>query len=211
MKVDELFRFETPEQASSAQTQLSERVSYSEYSGFKPRLICGIDVSYEGDTGNIAAVVWDVERRDFVERIQARERVAVPYIPGLLGFREGPLLAAISSRLRSKPDVFLVDGQGAAHPRKFGLACHFGLAINKPTIGVAKTRLFGRIEGESILDSSGNLIGRVIDLEKSRKYYVSVGHRVSLNAATRTVKATVVNGHSAPLRQAHLDSMHMRA
>lgn len=210
MNLDELFRYETPERASFLQKQLSEQVVHSEDPGFEPRLICAIDVSYEGDTGNIAAVVWDVERRDFVERTQARERVAVPYIAGLLGFREGPLLVAISAKLRSKPDVFLVDGQGEAHPRKFGLACHFGLAIDRPTIGVAKTSLFGSIEGEFILDPSGYLIGRVIGLGGSRKYYVSVGYKVSLNAATRTVKATIENGHSVPLRQAHLDSTHQK-
>lgn len=209
MMVDELFRFETPERAISLQKRLSVRVISSEDLGFEPRLLCGIDVSYEGDIGNVAAVVWDVESGDFVERVRARERVTVPYIPGLLGFREGPLLVAISARLRSKPDIFLVDGQGVAHPRKFGLACHFGIAVDKPTIGVAKTRLFGAVEGESILDLCGDLIGHVIGLGKSRQYFVSVGHRVSLSVATRTVKASIVNDHSVPLRHAHFDSTHL--
>jgi deoxyribonuclease V len=132
--------------------------------------------------------------------------VSTKYVPGFLGFREGPLLVRIAEKIRQKPDVFLVDGQGAAHPRRFGLACHVGLALKKPTIGVAKSRLYGTANGSKILDPEGRVIGRILTARK-RKFYVSVGHRISLETASSLVEKSIVNGDPSPLRQAHLESI----
>ncbi len=129
------------------------------------------------------------------------------YVPGFLGFREGPLLAGITTRLEIAPDVFLIDGHGLAHPRGFGVACHVGLALDKPTIGVAKSLLYGRIQKGEILAGEGNIIGRILTTRRGRKYYVSIGHRISLPTAFRIVRRSIVDGFSAPLRAAHLNSI----
>ena len=210
MKRDELFRFENPDQARSLQQELSGQVIHIEDSGFKPRLFCGIDVSYDDNVAKVAGAVWDSEQHEFVERVQSRESVSVQYLPEMFGFREGPITVGLYEKLTCKPEVFLIDGHGAAHPRRLGLACHFGLAVERPTVGVAKSRLYGRIDRECILDPEGDTVGRIITTDSGRRFYVSVGHRISLDAAVRVVETSIVGGHPAPLRQAHLDSINTK-
>lgn len=132
------------------------------------------------------------------------------YVPGFLGFREGPLLAGIATELEIVPDVFLIDGHGLAHPRRFGVACHMGLAIDRPTIGVAKSLLYGRIHKGKILAGEDNTVGRTLTTARERKYYVSIGHRISLPTAYRIVRRSIVDGFSAPLRVAHLNSISLK-
>lgn len=189
---------------------MAQRVVCKDDPEFRPRLVCGVDVSYDGDMAFVAATVWDAEHEQFVESVGANDKAAIPYVPGLLGFREGPLLFRIARRMKSLPDVFLVDGQGVAHPRRCGLACQFGLAVKKPTVGVAKSLLYGRPESGTILDPAGRIIARMISTANRRKFYVSVGHRISLDTASRLVERCLVDGHPAPLRRAHLDSMRVK-
>jgi deoxyribonuclease V len=210
MNSAELFKFVDPEQARLLQSELSTKVIRVTDSRFKPRLFCGLDVSYAENDAVVTASVWDSKMNEFVESIHANMKTRIPYLPGLLGFREGPLIVKLSQRLRSSPDVFLVDGQGVAHPRRFGLACHFGVAIDKPTVGVAKSRLYGKIDKDSILDSEGAEIGRVVTNARGKRLFVSVGNRISLEAAAAVVATTMVNGHPAPLRKAHLDSIRFK-
>ena len=134
-----------------------------------------------------------------------------PYVPGYLGFREVPALAAAWSRLRVTPDVILVDGQGMAHPRGLGLACHLGQVLGVPTIGVAKSRLVG--EGEAgpqpgdraPLMWKGRCIGTVLRTRRGAlPLYVSIGHRVSLETAVAIVLAATRGRRlPAPIRAAH--------
>ncbi len=210
MKTDELFELVSRDQAIVLQRELASRVIHIDDSGLKPSLLCGMDVSYDGEDATVAAAVWHVKRREFVERIHLKQRVLIGYFPGLLGFREGPLSVSVARRLRSKPDVFLVDGHGAAHPRRFGLACHFGVAVNRPTVGVAKSQLYGKINDNEIVNPEGEIIGHLIVNPNGKKFYVSVGHRISLDTASRLVKDSFVEGHPAPLRQAHLDSIQLK-
>jgi deoxyribonuclease V len=210
LNIDELFRFTSVRQAIDLQKKLSAEVSPSDDSGIRVGLLCGLDVAYRGDSAFVAASVWDVESRAFVGTGSAIENVSVKYLPGLLGFREGPLLARISEQIRPRPDVFLVDGQGLAHPRRFGLACHVGLAIGRPTIGVAKSLLYGRIDGDQMVDPNGNQIGNILKAPNGKKFFVSVGHKISLETATRLVAGCLVDGHPAPLRQAHQESVRLK-
>ncbi len=143
---------------------------------------------------------------EIIETARIVNGVSTKYVPGFLGFREGPLLVKIAEKIRQKPDVFLIDGQGVAHPRRFGLACHVGLALDRPTIGVAKSRLYGTSDNSKILDPEGTVIGRILTV-RNRKFYVSVGHRISLETASNLVEKSIVNGHPSPLRQAHLESI----
>ena len=168
--------------------------------------MCGIDAAYEGDTAFVAASVWDATNMEIIETATILDRVSTKYVPGFLGFREGPLLVKIAEKIRQKPDVFLIDGQGVAHPRRFGLACHVGLALDRPTIGVAKSRLYGKSDDSKILDHEGKVLGRILTVQ-NRKFYVSVGHRISLETASNLVEKLIVDGHPSPLREAHLKSM----
>lgn len=203
---EEFFQFVDTDHAVSLQQKLSTRVKSIDDPNFEPRFLCGMDVAYDGDTAFVAAAVWDAANTKIVETATVVDSVRARYVPGFLGFREGPLLVRIAEKLRVRPDVFLIDGQGVAHPRKFGLACHVGLALDRPTIGVAKSRLYGRSDQGKILDPGGEMIGRILTAG-NRKFYVSVGHRISLETASDLVEKSIVNGHPSPLRQAHLESI----
>ena len=168
--------------------------------------MCGIDAAYEGDTAFVAASVWDATNMEIIETATILDRVSTKHVPGFLGFREGPLLVKIAEKIRQRPDVFLIDGQGVAHPRRFGLACHVGLALDRPTIGVAKSRLYGKTHDSKILDPEGLVNARTVTA-RGRKFYVSVGHRISLETASNLVEKSIVDGHPSPLREAHLKSM----
>jgi deoxyribonuclease V len=123
--------------------------------------------------------------------------VRFPYVPGLLSFREAPALLAAIRRLKAEPDAFLFDGQGLAHPRRFGLACHVGLLIDRPSVGCAKSRLIGRhAEPDTHRGATAPLtdgeqrIGTVLRTRDGVKcVYVSIGHRVTLATAEQLVLA----------------------
>lgn len=158
------------------------------------RLVAGIDVGFEqGNTLTRAAVVvLTFPGLAPVEEVVARRPTSFPYVPGLLSFREGPAILDALSRLQATPDLLLFDGQGLAHPRHFGIACHMGLLMNCPSIGVAKSRLTGRPAGplgeekgswQPLVDRE-EVVGAVLRSRTNvRPLYVSVGHRVSLPTA----------------------------
>ncbi len=205
MTSEKLFQFVDTDHAASLQRDLSTHIKLIDDPGFKPRYLCGMDAAYEGDTAFVSASVWDAVNKEIAETVTIVNAVSNKYVPGFLGFREGPLLVKIAEKIRQKPDVFLIDGQGVAHPRRFGLACHVGLALDRPTIGVAKSRLYGKSDDSKILDPEGEVIGRILTAQ-NRKFYVSVGHRISLETASDLVEKSLVNGHPSPVRQAHLES-----
>ena len=206
MTSEEFFHFVDTDHAALIQRKLSARIKSIDDSDFEPRYLCGVDAAYDRDTAFVAAAIWDKTSRRIVETTSAVDKVSTRYVPGFLGFREGPLLVRITEKLRTRPDVFLIDGQGYAHPRRFGLACHVGLVMDKPTIGVAKSRLYGKPENSDIIDPKGKVIGRILGAGH-RKFYVSVGHRISLKTASDLVQECIVNGHPSPLREAHLESI----
>ncbi len=205
-----LFGFESVESAVENQKRLARLVVEKTPSRFKPRLFCGLDAAYVGTWGVGVACVWDVGESRVVEARGVEGSVDVPYVPGLLGFREGPLLVEAAQGLRTRPDVFLVDGHGRIHPRRFGLACHVGLALGRPTIGVAKSPFFGRIVGDTVTETDGGVLGKVLMNASGKRFYISVGHRVRLADAVSVAKRVFVNGGPAPLRAAHLESVRLR-
>ena len=109
------------------------------------RLVAGVDISAPDKEGKAraAAVVLSYPELEMVELKVAREMLPFPYLPGLLAFRELPLILAALERLEKEPDLLLADGQGLAHPRRFGIACHLGLWLERPVIGCAKSLLLG--------------------------------------------------------------------
>jgi deoxyribonuclease V len=182
----------TTEKARAEQARLSRRVVTSD--AFGPvRRVAGVDAHYDLARGRTyaAAVLLDVRGLVLQESALAWRPTTMPYIPGLLSFREAPAMLAVLAALSRKPDLLLVDGQGLAHPRRFGLACHLGVLADLPTIGAAKSRLtgtFGELDtrrGASVpLTLEGETIGAVLRTRADcRPLFVSPGHRISLASA----------------------------
>jgi deoxyribonuclease V len=157
------------------------------------RIVGGVDAWAEPAGGRIwaAAVALGFGDLELRESAVVFEPAVAPYFPGFLSLREAPAAAAALARLRTRPDLLFVDGQGMAHPRRFGLACHIGLLAAIPAIGVAKSRLLGRYEppgperGDwTPLTDGDDTIGAVLRTRShTRPLFVSVGHRISLRTA----------------------------
>ena len=179
------------------------------------RLVAGVDISAQKAGGVIrgAVVVLNYPELKLIESQTAEREVEFPYVPGLLSFRESPVILAACEKLANTPDLILVDGQGIAHPRRLGLASHLGVLWDKPTIGCAKSRLCGEhdpVETEpgrfsDLLDGE-ETIGAVLRTRRnSRPLYVSTGHKLSLEVAIRWV-LNCCRGYRLPepTRLAHL-------
>jgi deoxyribonuclease V len=183
--------------------------------------VAGADASYTKGSDVIHAVVVVLRYPDLtvVERVSVSVVTGFPYIPGLLAFREGPALIEAFRRVRSEPDVIFFDGHGIAHPRGIGIASHMGLLLDRPSIGVAKSLLTGSAAKPGFMRGSmtpvlrdGETIGMAVRTKEGTKpVYVSVGHRISLEAAVDLVLATA-RGYRLPepTRQAHLLSNAVR-
>jgi deoxyribonuclease V len=188
----------TPKQAIALQSDLRERVVRVDRLG-EVRRVAGIDVGYEDDkrAARAAVAVLTFPGLELEAYAIARQPVRFPYVPGLLSFREAPVVLKAFERLRSAPDLILYDGQGIAHPRRCGIASHVGLLLDIPVIGVAKSRLIGEYaklpaaKGRWVpLTDADEIIGAVLRTRAGVKpVYVSVGHRVSLETAVRYVLA----------------------
>lgn len=157
----------------------------------KIRTIAGVDIGIRNNIATASVVVLNFPNLQVVDGIVAESRINFPYIPGYLSFREIPPLLVVFARLRTEPDLVIVDGQGIAHPRGFGLASHLGLILDRPTIGCAKSRLCGQYtepETEkgawSKLKDNNNVIGIALRTRTNVSVvYVSVGHLISLETA----------------------------
>jgi len=179
------------------------------------RYIVGIDVSMNrfDRFGYAAVVVFSYPELEVVEVASSKREITFPYIPGLLSFRETPIIAEALEKLKTEPDVIFLDGQGIAHPRRFGIASHIGVLLDKPTIGVAKTRLVGEYEEPpsekgawSPLKDKGEVIGAVLRTKNRVKpVFVSTGHRISLEEAVK-LTLSVARGYRIPepTRIAHI-------
>jgi deoxyribonuclease V len=182
-----------PKQAIEVQRGLRERLVLA-WDGRAVRTVAGVDVSVKAGRARAAIVVLRFPDLAPLEAATAERPVSFPYIPGLLSFREGPVVLAAWERLRARPDLLLFDGQGIAHPRGFGLAAHLGLWLDCPSIGVAKTWLYGehaepgRLRGEAAELRSpartGAVMGAVLRTRTDVKpVYVSPGHLIDVQHA----------------------------
>jgi deoxyribonuclease V len=189
----------TPLQAMQAQRELAARVIARDQSAHI-RFVAGGVVGFEGagnQTARAAVVVLSFPALQPVECAIARERVRFPYIPGLLSFREMPVTLRALKRLKTIPDILIVDGHGRAHPRRAGIACHLGVLLDRPTIGCAKSILCGaaeepddRVGAWTPLVDRGEEVGAAVRTRAGTKpVYVSIGHRVSLSSAIKLMLA----------------------
>jgi deoxyribonuclease V len=187
----------TPQEAMRIQHELRERLVAEPPPGFAPRLAGGADMSFErfATRGFAGVVVLDLESMETVTEAGAEADLAFPYVPGFLSFRELPPIAAAWERLERRPDVLVFDGQGTAHPRRFGVACHGGLLFDVPSIGCAKSLLvgthgpLGEERGSTApLVHRGETVGMAVRTRAGVKpLYVSPGHRMDLETAVEIV------------------------
>ena len=191
----------SPAEARELQRRLSGRVITVDRLPVVQR-VAGVDVGFENDGAvtRAAVVVLSYPGLERLDQAVARQPTRFPYIPGLLSFRELPAVLEALERLSAEPDLLLCDGQGVAHPRRLGIASHLGVLIDKPTIGVGKSRLCGqhgpvpesRGEWTPLVDR-GETIGAVLrSREGVRPIYVSSGHRIGLETAIRYVMACTI-------------------
>jgi len=214
--------------ARQLQTELAGRVQVVPLPR-EPTLIVGLDCAFSKDGRRTFAAAVSLEvvterdgsfRLRHVETASAERATAFPYIPGLLSFREAPVCLEAAGRLRREPDLYVVDGQGVAHPRRLGLASHLGLFLDQPTIGCAKSRLIGTFDEPSIekgawspLRDGDEVIGAVVRTRSRVKpVFVSVGHQCTLEDAIRiTLACTTRYRIPEPARLAHQIVSRLRA
>ncbi len=202
----------TPEEAAQVQINLRSRLLL-DWDKRPVVAIAGVDVSVKTETARAAIVLLHYPDLTPFEAVIADAPLAFPYIPGLLSFREGPAVLAAWNKLQHQPDLLMFDGQGIAHPRGIGIASQMGLWLERPTIGVAKSRLYGRHEevgfrrGDraDLLDKNGNVIGAVLRTrEKTNPLYISPGHLMDVEHAVEFVLACCTGYRlPEPTRWAH--------
>lgn len=203
----------TPEEAIAVQKELARRVERT--NGFDPtavRAVAGIDASYK-DIGRAAVVVLSYPGLEVIDQATAERKVTFPYVPGLLSFRETPAVLDALEKLTVRPDVLMLDGQGIAHPRRFGIACHVGLLTGIPAIGVAKSVLSGKFENlgdqpgdQAPLVHRGEQVGVALRSKlRTNPLILSVGHKIDLPTAVALVQGCL-RGYRLPetTRRAHL-------
>ncbi|MGM0832853.1 deoxyribonuclease V [Halomonas qinghailakensis] len=186
-----------PKEAIALQKTLAKRLETADRID-SVQHIAGVDIGFEagGDITRAAVVVlmWQPDSTQHlavVEQVVHREPTRMPYIPGLLSFREIPAALEAFAKLTIRPELVMVDGQGIAHPRRLGVAAHLGLWLNLPTVGIAKSRLTGQYEevgnmrGDWVpLTSGKDVIGAVLrSRENVKPVFVSPGHRLSLETS----------------------------
>ncbi|MGB3512751.1 MAG: deoxyribonuclease V [Microcoleaceae cyanobacterium] len=197
MKIDQKFPFPTDiESAIALQQQLCHQVITEDQFG-TIEYVAGVDVGYSNSDSitQAAVAVLNFPELELQEHAIAQRPTLFPYIPGLLSFREIPAILDALEKLNLTPDLLLCDGQGLIHPRRFGVACHLGVLVNIPSIGVAKSPYIGKHESVGLekgnwqfLKDQEEVIGAVVRSRTGVKpIYVSTGHKISLKTAINYV------------------------
>lgn len=186
----------TENEAIQLQKKLAGKVIKEDQLG-EIKLIAGVDVAYSKESDQLiaAVIILNTDTLEVIESVTAEDKEQFPYIPGLFSFRELPSLSKAFAKLKNKPDLVVCDGQGYAHPRRFGLACHLGVIFDIPAIGCGKTRLLGEHStldtkrgADTPLIDNGEIVGNVLRTQTGiNPVYVSIGHRISLKTATEWI------------------------
>lgn len=206
----------SPQEAIHLQQEMRSRVIIEPLTA-QIRTVGGVDVGFHEGKARAAIAVVELPGLSLVDSACIDTEVAFPYVPGLLSFRELPAALAAIERLTVRPDVFMVDGQGLAHPRRFGLACHLGVLLDHPTIGCAKSVLVGKYgalaepagSSAEIFDKE-EVVGAALRLRRGCKpVIISIGHRVDLASASALVQSCA-SGYRLPepTRLAHRLASH---
>ena len=176
------------------------------------RLVAGVDVSVKQNVSQAVVVVMTYPELRVIETVQAHAPTPFPYIPGLLSFREGPVLEEAFRQIQHEPDVFIFDGMGIMHPRRLGIAAHMGLWLDRPTIGCGKTRLVGDYDEPGVEKGASSpliyhdeMLGVVLRTrDRVKPVFISVGHRAEITTAVDLVlRCTPRYRLPEPIRAAH--------
>jgi deoxyribonuclease V len=202
----------SPDEAMQVQRDLRDQLIL-EWDNSVIMTVAGVDISIQPEVARAAIVVLRYPELTPLEAVTADAPLDFPYVPGLLSFREGPAVLAAWEKLQEKPDLLMFDGQGVAHPRGVGIACQMGLWLERPTIGVAKSRLYGkhaevgpkRGDKTELLDRRGEVIGTVLRTrDQTNPLYVSPGYLIDVEHATDFVLACLAGYRlPEPTRWAH--------
>ncbi len=202
-----------PDEAIALQKRLAGQVISNQPIALdKVKLIAGVDVSVKENVSQAAVVILTYPDLQLIETVHAKRPTPFPYIPGLLSFREGPVLEEAFGKLQHEPDVFVFDGMGIIHPRRIGIASHMGLWLQKPTIGCGKTYFIGQYTEPALekgswseLRDKGELIGAVLRTRTGVKpVFISAGHLADLPTALELVmRCTLKYRLPEPIRYAH--------
>lgn len=198
-------------QTIKLQSKLSKKVISKNCLPKKIKTVCGIDVSYKEKMAFCTAIILDINNLNIHETIRFSMKISYPYIPGLFMLRESEPILQTLKKTKTDFDILLIDGHGRLHPRFCGLACYIGIRMNKPTIGVAKKILCGRVKSDSTVEYKGKILGFELKNNK-KKIYVSVGHKINLKSAVNIVKQLILENkwYPEPLRLADSDSKNFR-
>ncbi|MEM0453534.1 MAG: endonuclease V [Sulfolobales archaeon] len=187
------------ERAKEVQKLLAKKVDRTSKLD-KINSVVGLDLSYSKNVGVAVAVLLDFPQLNLREYAVVKGVVEIPYIPGLLAFREAPLMVKAYEKLGHEADLIVVDGHGVTHPREFGVASHVGLMLDRPTIGVAKNLLYGNIirgsDGTEYIVVNNN-IGGFIYISLGKKLYISIGHKISIESL-KSITPQLFKSHYLP-------------
>ncbi len=207
------------EKAVEIQRTFRERVILKTNEDFNPHFVAGVDVSFDKKRLYAAAVLLSLPDLALIEKNTVSSDITFPYIPGLLSFREAPAIIKAIMGLKKKPDVIIVDGQGIAHPRRFGIAAHIGVLLDIASIGCAKKRLVGdyqpvpdELGAYTYLKDGGEVIGLVVRTKRHVKpIFVSPGHLIDFETSYSIVMACL-SGYRLPepTRMAHIEANRAR-
>jgi deoxyribonuclease V len=203
----------TPQEAIAIQNDVAQKVIYDRPLDVDSiKLVAGVDVSVKNNVSQAAVVVMRFPELEIIETVLAKQPTPFPYIPGLLSFREGPVLVEAFEKLQHVPDVFIFDGMGRIHPRRVGIAAHMGVWLHTPTVGCGKSHLIGAYDdppnekgGYSPLTDKGELLGVVLRTRANVKpVYISPGNLIDLDSSVELIlRCTPKYRLPEPIRQAH--------
>ncbi len=198
MKTENTFDWNlTPAEAISLQQELRAQVRVEPFDLSRLKVVAGVDAGFPGENTRAVAVALSFPELEVLEQVIYEIPTTFPYIPGLLSFREAPAMLGALRRLQNRPGLIMCDGQGIAHPRRFGIACHLGVLLDLPALGCAKSILVGR-PGElderagstAELRAGDELVGAVVRTrDKVKPVYISIGHKIDLDSAVQAVLA----------------------
>jgi len=203
----------SPQEAIELQKTLaSEVISNQPIDIASVKLVAGVDVSVKENVSQAAVVILRYPELEVIETVLTKRPTPFPYIPGLLSYREGPVLEEAFQKLQNEPDVFIFDGMGIMHPRRIGIASHMGVWLQKPTIGCGKTYFLGTYDEPaqergawSLVHHKGDVIGAVLRTRNAVKpVYISPGNLADLSTSLDLVmRCTPKYRLPEPIRQAH--------
>lgn len=162
-----------------------KRVASFSCANMGDKLLCGV-------------IVYDIPSKQVIERKHLIKKAPMPYVPGYLAFREGPLMLELYYQLEADPDLLLVEGHGVAHPNHCGLATYLGVELGKPSIGIADSIMYGELQDTKIL-IDGHVAGSVVQTKPfARPLFVTCGHLIAAETATQLVTSLVILPHKMP-------------